>query len=390
MRIAIISDLETFPWAGCEELWAVTSKRVLELGHHVAFVQSRPSIASHKIEPLQQLGLSLIQSSLPSRMARSVRTRISWKLGSRMSAWFPAFTRVKAYAPDVMILNAGDALPSREFLRDLQRSGVLEIPYVLMCHNSHLFDKPVALDHQQQAARYYQRARSVLFVAERTRRETEHLLAASLPQASIVRNPVNMTDTAAIPMPSGSCVYVASIGRIAINSKGQDILLAALGSRYFKELDWFLSIYGAGPHVENLKVLAQHYGIAQKVAFKGHVHDIRAVWAENHILALPSRNESAPLVLVEAMLAGRPAVATNVGGITEWIDDTKTGFISEGIHIESFESALRRAWDARPNWADMGLHAREKALRMIDPDPGGTVLKLLQEILPDSGSPHSS
>lgn len=382
LRIAIISDLETFAWAGCEELWSVTAKRALELGHRVAFVQSRPSIAPHKLQPLQQLGLKLIQSSAPSRMARSVRNSISWKLGSRLSNWFPAFTQVKAFAPDVVLLNAGDALPSREFLRDLQRSGILDIPYVLMCHNSHLFDKPASLDHQRQAARYYQGARSVLFVAERTRRETEHLLAASLPQASIVRNPVNMSDTAAIPMPSGSCVHIASIGRIAINSKGQDILLAALGSPYFRELDWLLSIYGAGPHTENLKVLANHYGIATKVEFKGHVHDIRAVWAENHILALPSRNESAPLVLVEAMLSGRPAVATNVGGITEWLDDTETGFISEGIHVDSFQRALRRAWDARSSWAELGIRAREKALRMMDPDPGSTVLKLLQEVVP--------
>jgi glycosyltransferase involved in cell wall biosynthesis len=84
------------------------------------------------------------------------------------------------------------------------------------------------------------------------------------------------------------------------------------------------------------------------------------------------------------MLCGRPSVANNVGGIREWINEPDTGFISEGIDIDSFESALDRAWSARSEWGAMGLRAREKALHMLDPDPGGTVLKILLAVVAES------
>jgi len=156
-------------------------------------------------------------------------------------------------------------------------------------------------------------------------------------------------------------------------------LLAALGSPRFKDRDWRLSIYGDGPHLAHLTLLADYYQITERVDFKGHVSDIRGIWADNHILALPSRNESAPLVLVEAMLCGRPSVSTDVGGIREWVKEPETGFISEGTNVENFESALERAWAARLDWESIGQRARINARETLDPDPGGTVLSILTE-----------
>jgi glycosyltransferase involved in cell wall biosynthesis len=262
----------------------------------------------------------------------------------------------------------------------LERSRALAWPYVLICHNSHLFGRPMEMAMRDAAVRYYQGARCVLFVAERTRMETEHLLATALARVRIVRNPVNLTLTSEVAMPAGPTVRIASVGRLAIQSKGQDILLAALGSPELRSRDWQLSFYGTGPHVERLQLLAQHYQIAGKVAFKGYANDIRAVWADNHLLAMPSRNESAPLALVEAMLCGRPSVVNDVGGITEWVSEPETAFVSPGLRVGSFRAALERAWLARAEWPAMGLRARERALQLLDPDPGGTLLSILIDV----------
>jgi len=218
-------------------------------------------------------------------------------------------------------------------------------------------------------------------VAERTRREVEHLLGTGLPSVRIVRNPVNMTDIAPILMPDVSDVRIASIGRLAINSKGQDILLGALGAPEFKDKVWKLSVYGGGPHLEHLKRLAHHYGIADRVEFRGYVDDIRAIWKEHQLLALSSRVESAPLVVVEAMLCARPCVVNNVGGVTEWITEPETGFVSEGQHIDSFRMALGRAWLRKCDWASIGTRARDIALKLIDPDPGSTLLEILLKVV---------
>jgi hypothetical protein len=73
-------------------------------------------------------------------------------------------------------------------------------------------------------------------------------------------------------------------------------------------------------------------------------------------------------------------VANDVGGIREWINEPETGFISDGIDIDSFQDALERAWSARSEWEAIGLRARNKALKMIDPDPGRTVLNILLDV----------
>jgi len=230
---------------------------------------------------------------------------------------------------------------------------------------------------QETTARIYREAQRVLFVAPRTHKDIEHLLATKLPRATIVRNPVNMSDIRPLPMPGGPTLRIASVGRLAMPTKGLDILLAALGSPQWKDRDWQLSIFGDGDHLPLLKLLAEHYEIADRVAFRGHQNDIRAIWASHHLLALPSRNESAPLALVEAMVCGRPSVANDVGGVRDWIDEPETGFISEGIHIESFRAALERAWAARSDWEAIGNRARKKAFQLMDPDPGHTILEIV-------------
>lgn len=380
MRIAIISDFTGWNWAGCEELWADLAKRALQEGHTVAFFQSRDAIAQKKIQPLQEAGLELVLPGSGARIVGWSKKRISWRLGSLATSWFALFERLPAFSPDVIFITLGNALPSSEFLHSLERSKVLAFPYVLVCHNSYLFDTPIQRDAQQAIARFYTGARRVLFVAGRTYKETEHLLATTLQHVTVVRNPVNMTDTGPVPMPGGATVRIAALGRLTIRSKGQDILLAALGSPQFIGRDWKLSIYGDGPHLQNLKLLAAHYDITEQIDFKGHVGDVRAIWAGNHILAISSRNESAPLVLIEAMLCGRPSVANDVGGIREWVSEPDTGFISCGINVESFVAALERAWSARKDWETIGERARARALQLLDPDPGGTVLNILLQV----------
>jgi hypothetical protein len=155
MRIAIISDLSAYSWAGCEEIWAVLAKRALQEGHIVSFYQCRKAIDSQKIQPLQQLGLELIPPSMNARVVDGVKRRCSWKLGSLAARFISGFSGIHKFAPDVIFLNTGACLPDSDFIDDLERSGVLEFPYVLMCHNSFLFEKPVERRSQQIAARHY-------------------------------------------------------------------------------------------------------------------------------------------------------------------------------------------------------------------------------------------
>src|SRR5262249_59661917 len=89
--------------------------------------------------------------------------------------------------------------------------------------------------------------------------------------------------------------------------------------------------------------------------------DIAALWAENELLVLTSRSEGTPLSLVEALVCGRAAVVTDVGGNASWVKDGETGFVAEGLTAESVGAALERAWRARARWPPMGGRARQQA-----------------------------
>ena len=170
---------------------------------------------------------------------------------------------------------------------------------------------------------------------------------------------------------------MAGVARLEAGRKGQDILLEVLGSNGWHSRDWRLRLFGDGRDRIYLRALTEHYGLAQRVEFCGHLDDIRTVWKENHLLVLPSRGEGTPLALVEAMLCGRPAVVTDVGGNAEWVEDGQTGFVAEAPSAKSLAVALERAWLAKTDWAQMGIRARQSALHRFDKSAGKSLLKIL-------------
>jgi L-malate glycosyltransferase len=163
--------------------------------------------------------------------------------------------------------------------------------------------------------------------------------------------------------------------------KGQDILFDALSTLEWKERNWQCTLYGSGPDKFYLESLAKHYNINKHIKFAGHVKDVRSIWSENHLLILSSRGEGTPLSLVEAMLCGRPAIVTNVGGNAEWVEESETGFIAEASTVNSLRAALERAWMAKDDWEKMGISAHNHAITKLDPNPGRS---LLDELLSHS------
>jgi glycosyltransferase involved in cell wall biosynthesis len=373
MRIGILSDLHGWSWAGCEELWFALAISALAAGHQVDIFLNRTNLPPARLRDLTEKGARVhLPEGWPAIPDR-IRT-ISWRLGNKTERFFRRFGKLAKLAPDILFISLGEPLPGEIFLQQITHSHILERPYAVVCHNSYLFGKPPADAHRTAAARFYRGARCAFFTAERTHREVEHVLAARIEPVHHVSNPVNMHDISAVPMPGGATLCIATVGRLANQSKGGDILLAALGRSVWRDRDWKLTFYGDGPHRHLLQVLAEHYGVDGRVTFGGYSNDVRAIWADNHLLALPSRNESSPLVLVEAMICGRPSVVTDVGGVCEWASEPETAFIAPGAHIDCYAEALERAWLARSDWPTIGARARERALQLMDPDPGGTAL----------------
>jgi glycosyltransferase involved in cell wall biosynthesis len=78
---------------------------------------------------------------------------------------------------------------------------------------------------------------------------------------------------------------------------------------------------------DSLKRLSNRLGLSGRVSF-AVVSRIEDIWASHQVLVMPSRVEGPPLVIVEAMLCGRPVVATDVAGNSEVVEDGVTGFLA--------------------------------------------------------------
>jgi glycosyltransferase involved in cell wall biosynthesis len=150
---------------------------------------------------------------------------------------------------------------------------------------------------------------------------------------------------------------VGSIGRLDA-MKAHDLLLQAIAQVEGVRL----VILGEGDQRAALETLAIELGVRDRLSLVGWVDDPQSYLAEFDVVALPSRSEGFPLVMVEAMLAARPIVATRVGSIPEAVIDNKTGILIEKNDVAGLAIALRQLRDNPLQRIQLGKQAREMAV----------------------------
>jgi glycosyltransferase involved in cell wall biosynthesis len=107
--------------------------------------------------------------------------------------------------------------------------------------------------------------------------------------------------------------------------KGIDILLEAARLVAERVPSVRFVIVGDGPKGNDWKQLAENLRVSDRVHWLGHRDDVDAMLAGCDVFVLPSRADALPTVLMEAMAAGLPVVATDVGGVSEIVEAEKTG-----------------------------------------------------------------
>ncbi len=109
--------------------------------------------------------------------------------------------------------------------------------------------------------------------------------------------------------------------------KGQTHLLRALASLSREFPETVCLIVGRGELLPVLQREAADQGLGGRVRFLGYRTDVPRLLGVMDVFVLPSLSEGLPLALVEAQAAGKPAVATHVGGNPEVIEDGRTGYL---------------------------------------------------------------
>ena len=103
-----------------------------------------------------------------------------------------------------------------------------------------------------------------------------------------------------------------------------------------------INLVGDGPNLDNAKALVEQLDIEDKVSFLGFRSDIPEVLAQSQIFALISHWEGFPRTIIEAMRAGLPVVASQVGGVAEAVIDSETGFCVARQDVATLKERLAK------------------------------------------------
>jgi glycosyltransferase involved in cell wall biosynthesis len=134
-------------------------------------------------------------------------------------------------------------------------------------------------------------------------------------------------------------LVVGFVGRLA-PEKGLAILLHAAQEILRNRTDVLFVLVGEGPERIELQSLVTQLGLESSVLFLGQRSDLADVYASFDIFVLPSYFEAMPMVVLEAMAAGKPVIATRVGGVPGMINDQESGILTEPGDVKGFASAL--------------------------------------------------
>jgi glycosyltransferase involved in cell wall biosynthesis len=155
----------------------------------------------------------------------------------------------------------------------------------------------------------------------------------------------------------------AVIGTVArlVQRKGIDVLLRAFAMvRHGHPVH--LLVVGDGPLIEELRVLARELEIEGFVSWLGFQCDPAKWLRAMDVFALPSRLEGSPNAVLEAMAMALPIVATTIGGVVDILEEGRTGFLIPPDDPDALAASLDRLLRNAPLRADLGYHARNRAV----------------------------
>ncbi|PJA40103.1 hypothetical protein CO179_03335 [candidate division WWE3 bacterium CG_4_9_14_3_um_filter_39_7] len=162
---------------------------------------------------------------------------------------------------------------------------------------------------------------------------------------------------------------VGYVGRL-LPSKGLDTLVMAVKNLYARDNNIRLILAGTGPFEEYLRGLIERESLSHVVSLVGFVpdEDLNGYYSLFDVFVLPSvytdvfgnrhtEPEAFGLVLGEAMLCNTPTIATNVGGVPDWIHDGVNGYLVEPSDVTGLTEKI--SWVMNNPQSDIINKSRE-------------------------------
>ena len=243
----------------------------------------------------------VLLDGLPSDEVRAVTAQVNHD----PMAWLALRSIVRDFRPDIVLTHGNRA------------AGLALLPF------SGMNDRTVVVLHNDFFKPHLRRARAAFCVSANVR----DAAAKALPGVPLSLVP-NFTDLSSYPIrdAEASPPVIGALGRLH-EQKGFDVLLRAAAILRDKGVPFRLRIAGEGPDRALLEGLIQDTGLGDQVELPGWVSPPGPFLATLDLFAVPSRYEPFGLVVIEAMAAGVPVVASDLEGPREILEQGRLGFL---------------------------------------------------------------
>ncbi len=341
MRICFVSSCKQ--WGGGEQLLASLIEGIAKSGHDVALVARQGS-------PMAQWGRDQPLPLVREQPGRGRSPASLWQL----RRW------LARHGFDVLVLNDPHAITSggiAAFRTDLLKIGIRHTIFPI--HSAWKHNR--LLDHVVCVAKA---AQQECHIAGIDATKTSVIYAGLKKHPADARNVAKLRKMFEQAPENNSDRHLLAIGSL-LPVKGFDTVIRAVAQGTAAGNKWRLWLAGQGPEQGTLQTLASELGIADRVHFLGFRHDIGDLLEAADMLVSASHFEGLSLVLVEAMMAGCPIVATPVGGNREalCVDEqgvSRLAVTFEPSNVGQLVAALKNGLE-RPTAEQRALRAMQWA-----------------------------
>jgi glycosyltransferase involved in cell wall biosynthesis len=365
-------------------VFALRRRRAEELeGEDLAWVANVCFVPSALTPQVIASNLRLLKRN-PSAYARAARSLIGLPHRPRLLRARAVWLLLKAgwIAREIQasggcdLVHAHFALAQTEVAMAV--SALLGCPFSFTAHARDIYATPSALLEKIERAR---------LVVTCTAYNAGYLrgLRPDLPtdRIQLVHHGVEIADGPPEPRRNRAAPLLLAAGRL-VDKKGFDVLIAACARLRDRGCAFRCEIVGAGPLASRLGRRVREARLEDRVSMSGWIStaDLTARLADALALVVPSRvtasgdRDGIPNVVLEAMAAARPVVATEVSGIPEAVTDGVTGLLVPPDDADALAGALQRLLEDGALARRLGRAARDAAAERFD--LAGNSIRLLR------------
>ena len=374
-NILIFTLNNSSPKGGSEKLWRKLAESLVARGHRVT-----ASVYRHHREFLSANldGRVELRTRQPKRHGTTMISKVVNRLIGGYMEHRQIRSEIRRCKPDFVFFSFG-GFAELDNPKILDALSGLSVPYSAAFH-SNTENYAFQINSIPGAQKFWSNAVCNYVVSRRIAEIFQRQIGLQELNYTLAVNPMDDVQSCSIDLYQlrDSTVEMAFIGTLDIGVKGIALLIQTLASCDFGETEWELNLFGEGQDRVVIQKLIDQFGLKNRIHIQGWTDNIDEVWANHHLLVLPSFNEGMPMVIHEAMLRKRVVVATDVGGNSEVIENKVTGFISPAATLSQLKETLETSIAAREQWANMAVSAQSAILKFRS--SGHSIKDILSDI----------